>query len=293
VAVGIGDDCAVLRVGRGRDLLVTTDLSIERVHFRREWHPPDSVGHRCLTRGLSDMAAMGGEPVAAFVSLALPRQLPQRWVDEFFEGLLRLARKYKVQLAGGDIAQAEQIAADIVVVGSVPAGKAVLRSGARPGDAIFVTGRLGASAAVLKMLQEDRKIRARRFPEHFYPVAQIEVARRLRQSGRATAMIDISDGLSVDLAHICGESGVGARVEQAAIPRAKVDRVQVSLEMALHGGEDYQLLFTSRKRIPKTVAGVEVTRIGIVTSEPGVVLVDERGRENKLESRGWEHFANE
>src|ERR1700690_4033679 len=149
VVTGIGDDCAVLRLPPGHELLVTTDFSIENVHFRRDWHPPELVGHRCLTRGLSDIAAMGGEPRAAFLSLALASDTPQKWVHGFLKGLLDLAREFKVPLAGGDTAQsAGGIQADIVVVGSVPKGTAVLRSGARPGEHIYVTGELGGAAAV-------------------------------------------------------------------------------------------------------------------------------------------------
>ena len=147
IGLGIGDDCAVLRLPRGHEALITTDFSLEGIHFRRDWHPAGSVGHRCLTRGLSDIAAMGGIPQAAFLSLALPADLPQNWVDQFITGLLRLADRYSVLLAGGDTAQSPQgIMADIVVLGSVPAGQAILRSGAKPGDLIYVTGNLGIVA---------------------------------------------------------------------------------------------------------------------------------------------------
>src|SRR5215467_4030641 len=145
---GIGDDCAVLRLPRGSELLVTTDLCIENVHFRRAWHPAVAVGHRCITRGLSDIAAMGGHPLACFLSLGLPEGLPQSedvpqsWVNSFLRGLLAQAGRFKIPLAGGDISAARQITADIVVTGQVPAGKAILRSGATPGDRIYVTGSL-------------------------------------------------------------------------------------------------------------------------------------------------------
>ena len=149
--VGIGDDCAVLDLPRGTQTLVTTDFSLEGIHFRREWHPADSVGWRCLARGLSDIAAMGGTPRATFVSLALPSELPQEWVDQFFAGFLKLAKEHEVQLAGGDTAESPAgVLADIVVLGSVPNGKAVLRSGASLGDFVYVTGKLGASVATLE-----------------------------------------------------------------------------------------------------------------------------------------------
>src|SRR6266513_2358737 len=163
VLAGIGDDAAVLRLRPGHDALITTDLSIEGTHFRREWHPADSVGHRCLTRGLSDIAAMGGEPFAAFLSLALPADLPQRWADQFFDGLLGTAKDAGVTLAGGDLSQSPNgVMADITVVGSVADGKAVLRSGAAPGDRIYISGELGAPYALLEQMYAapERRFRA-------------------------------------------------------------------------------------------------------------------------------------
>ena len=293
VVTGIGDDCAVLRIPAGHELLVTTDFTLENVHFRREWHPPEVVGWRCLTRGLSDIAAMGGDPRAAFLSLALGRDVPQKWVDRFVGGLLQAAKEFGVPLAGGDTAQsAGGIQADIVLVGSVPKGKAVLRSGARAGDGIYVTGELGGSAATLERLRSGR-IRAEDYERHFHPRARVEVGQWLRRRGLASAMIDLSDGLSTDLAHICEESRLGAVMEAEAIPRATVGRPrqQVSHELALHGGEDYELLLTSAGEIPAKIAGVPVRQIGQISRERGMVLVGEDGRRRKLVARGWEHFA--
>jgi thiamine-monophosphate kinase len=298
ISTAIGDDCSVLRVPANHEMLVTTDFSLEGIHFRREWHPPDAVGHRCLTRGLSDIAAMGGDPLAAFLSLALPADLPQRWVDEFIRGLLRLAKRFGVTLAGGDTAQSPSgVLADIVVVGSVPKGKALLRSGARPGDIIYVTGSLGASAAAVQMLLSGKRKRLRPsdYPEHFYPEPRIKIAGFLRKNEIATSMLDISDGLSTDLAHICQESGVGADVRAAAIPRARIGKPphMVSLETALHGGEAYELLFTAPagKRLPPRFAGVAVTPIGEITRGEGIYL--RTGSERaKLKPQGWEHFRS-
>src|SRR5215813_305714 len=180
---GIGDDCALLRPTPGNQLLVTTDLCIENVHFRRGWHPPASVGHKCLTRGLSDIAAMGGTPTACFLSLGLPPKLPQSWVDGFLTGLRTLARRHRVQLAGGDISSARQIIADIVVAGEVPAGRAVLRSGARPADRIYVTGSLGGSATVLKQLRAGERVKPAKSSPHFYPEPRIQVGRWLQRRG--------------------------------------------------------------------------------------------------------------
>jgi thiamine-monophosphate kinase len=292
IITGIGDDCAVLRVPAGHQLLVTTDFTLEKVHFRREWHPPEVVGWRCLTRGLSDIAAMGGEPQAAFLSMALDRGVPQKWVNRFLAGLLEAAEKFRVTLAGGDTAQSTGgIQADIVVVGSVPKGTAVLRSGARPGDQIYVTGELGGSAAAIARMREG-KVRAADYERHFHPVARVEVGRWLRQRGLASAMIDISDGLSTDLQHICEESGVGAEIEIASIPRARVGRPahQVGTDLALHGGEDYELLFASARKIPAKVAGGTVTRIGRVTRKHGMVLILQNGQQKRMAAQGWEHF---
>jgi thiamine-monophosphate kinase len=308
VLTGIGDDCAVLRLshsgrgrgeerGRGNDSLVTTDFSLEGIHFRRDWHPPESVGHRCLARGLSDIAAMGGEPVAAFLSLALPRNLPQSWVDRFTRGLLSLAKKYHVTLAGGDTAESpDGILADIVLVGRVPKGKAVLRSGARPGDRIYVSGALGGSAAAVRQMRKNprRKLNPREYPRHFFPEPRIELGQILREKGLASAMIDTSDGFSSDLAHICEESGVGAEIRAEAIPRARVGKPtrEVDLQFALHGGEDYELLFTSRrgKRIPSHIAGVPITLIGQVTRFKKIFLINKSGVGLELKPQGWEHF---
>jgi thiamine-monophosphate kinase len=297
VLTGIGDDCAVLRLLPGKDSLVTTDFTLEGIHFHRDWHPAESVGHRCLARGLSDIAAMGGEPVAAFLSLALPRDLPQSWVKCFLRGLLSLAEKYGITLAGGDTAESPYaILADIIVVGTAPKGKALLRSGARLGDRIFVSGELGGSAAAVVEMRAKRnkKLKPQDYPRHFYPEPRVELGRILREKGLATAMIDISDGLSTDLAHICEESSVGAEIESAPIPRARAGKParQADLALALHGGEDYELLFTVRpgKRVPAQIAGVPLTQVGRVTRGRKIFLRDPKGIGYELVPRGWEHF---
>jgi thiamine-monophosphate kinase len=295
VKTGIGDDCAILRIPPAHEALVTTDFSLEGIHFRRQWHDPATVGHRCLVRGLSDIAAMGGDPIAAFLSLALPRNLPQNWVDRFVKALLKLGQRFDVSLAGGDTAESpDGILADIVVVGSVPKGKAILRSGARPEDRIFVTGALGGSSAALELLFAGRKLRPDDFPRHFRPIPRIELGRVLRENRLASAMIDLSDGLSTDLAHICEESGVGARIQAQAIPVATIGRPARNggLHFAMHGGEDYELLFTARpgKRVPKRIAGVPVTEIGQITRGRRIVLINGR-EQSELIPQGWEHFG--
>ncbi|HEY7405975.1 MAG TPA: thiamine-phosphate kinase [Candidatus Angelobacter sp.] len=293
VAQGIGDDCAILQPPPGSRLLVTTDLCIENVHFRRKWHPAPSVGHRCLTRGLSDIAAMGGAPVACFLSLGLPPKLPQTWVDRFLQGFHNLARRFHIQLAGGDISTATEIVADIVVIGHVRDGGAVLRSGARPGDRIYVTGSLGSSAAVLRQLVSGKRIKPTRSSAHFYPQPRIQVGRWLLRHGLATAMIDLSDGLSVDMAHICEESRVSAFINSGKIPIAR----GATLDLALHGGEDYELLFTARKRakIPARIAGLPVTELGTIASSrnysSAIQILSENGTIRPLPHGGWQHFT--
>ncbi|HEU5235325.1 MAG TPA: thiamine-phosphate kinase [Terriglobales bacterium] len=286
--LGIGDDCAILRVPTGHEALVTTDFSLEGVHFRREWRSPECIGHRCLARGLSDIAAMGGRPMAAFLSLALPKNVPQRWVDRFFSGLLRLAEKFKVELAGGDTSQSPVgVLADITVVGSVPRGTALRRSGARVGDQIYVTGALGESAAALQLLTQEKIKRRDVFPE-----PRIAIGDWLVKKGVAGACIDASDGLSTDLAHICEESVVGAVVGAAAIPvHPSAGKLHNALDLALHGGEDYELLFTAAKkaRVPAQVADVQITRIGEITSG-STVRLSQNGRTVALSPAGWEHF---
>ncbi|HKI26348.1 MAG TPA: thiamine-phosphate kinase [Candidatus Sulfotelmatobacter sp.] len=300
--VGIGDDCAVLRFLPGRqsgnaEVLVTTDFTLEGIHFRRDWHPAESVGHRCLARGLSDIAAMGGEPVAAFLSLALPRDLPQAWVGRFARSLISLAEKHGASLAGGDTAESpDGILADIVVVGTAPKGKAVLRSGARPGDRVFVSGELGGSAAAIVQMRArpKKKLNPRDYPRHFYPEPRVELGRMLRERRLASAMIDVSDGLSTDLAHLCEESGVGAEIAAELIPRARVGKParEVDLDLALHGGEDYELLFTvpQGKRVPAQMAGVALTEIGRMTRSRRMVIENAKGVGYELAARGWEHF---
>jgi thiamine-monophosphate kinase len=296
VVHSIGDDCAVLSTLPGTQTLVTTDFSLEGVHFRREWHPADSVGHRCLTRGLSDIAAMGGQPFAAFLSLALPASLPQRWADQFFDGLLNAAKSAAVTLAGGDLAQSPVgVMADITVLGTVAEGKAILRSTAQPGDRIFVSGELGAPSAVLEQMyaSPERRFRAASYPAHFYPQAQLALARFLAEKQIPSAMIDISDGLSIDLTRLCRASGVGALLQENAIPIASLNRHEVELRHALHGGDEYQLLFTvpPGRRLPAEYKHIPLSLIGYITEGDEISIEHENGYITELEPQGWQHFT--
>jgi len=312
--LGIGDDCALICLRVGEELAVTTDLSIADRHFRLGWHPPESVGHRVLARGLSDLAAMGARPIAAFLSLGLPRELTvargrrPSWVELFFDGLLALAQIHRTPLAGGDLAQSPIAVADIVLVGAVPRGHALLRSGARPGDLLYVTGALGGAAAGLACLTELanssgpaktsprlRSIPAKLEPmlaPHLYPQPRIAQGRWLVRHKLATAALDLSDGLSTDLAHLCEESGVAAEVDAAALPLHPA----ATLAQALNGGEDYELLFTApaSARLPRSISGIPVTRVGRIVpprrGKPQIALVTPQGKQ-PLEPRGWEHFS--
>ena len=305
--LGIGDDCAVLRPPKGHDLAVTTDLSLEGRHFRRDTHTPESAGHRCLARGLSDIAAMGATPLAAFLSLALPAGFHHTaagrgWTSRFLDGLLALAEEHRTPLAGGDTAAAPEnlILADIVLLGTVPAGRELRRSAARPGDAIFVTGALGGAAAelqsVLSRPRRYRRAQATGDHPHLFPRPRLAAGRGLMRRGLAHACIDLSDGLSTDLQHLCDESGVSAVIDEQLLPihaqAIALGTKTAALKSALHGGEDYELLFTADPRtpMPKVIAGTVVTRIGeIVRGRAKMHLRTRTGRLVPLKASGWEH----
>ena len=311
--LSIGDDCALLAPHRNEELAVTTDLSIAGQHFRLNWHQPEAVGHRVLARGLSDLAAMGARPVAAFLSLGLPRELTvpasrraesHSWVQRFLDGLLALAEAHSTPLAGGDLAESSVAVADIVLAGAVPRGRALLRSGAKPGDMLYVTGALGGAAAGLACLENLAKAQpgranppripkkfAARLAPHLYPQPRIPQGLWLQRHGLASAALDVSDGLSTDLAHLCAESGVAAEVDASALPI----HPGATLAQALHGGEDYELLFTApaSARVPRSIAGVKITKIGCIVKaragRPALTLISPQGAQ-PLEPQGCEHF---
>jgi thiamine-monophosphate kinase len=270
---GIGDDCAILRPRANEDLVFTSDFVIEDRHFTLATHSPSQIGHKALTRSLSDLAAMGAEPMFCLVSLAVPGKLNGPFVDRFYQGLLRVAKRYSISLAGGDLSRFDKVIVDVMCCGRVPRGKALLRSDGKPGQRIFVTGKLGAAAHAFAA---GRPI---------LPVPRIEAGTALRKLGASAAM-DLSDGLSLDLARLCKESDVGAEVSAKKLPIAR----HVTLDEALNGGEDYELLFTASAKIkvPAAIGKLPITEIGILTrGGPGVILMDG----HPLQSKGFDHFA--
>jgi len=294
VRLGIGDDCAILRQPKGHEILVTTDFTLEGRHFRRDLHPPESVGHRALARGLSDLGAMGARPLAAFLSLALPSEMlttsgGRRWVERFLSGLRGLAQEFSVPLAGGDTSESPTnlVLADIVLVGSAPAGRALRRSGGRAGDALYVTGELGGAAAELAAMKRRPGKRQHILSDktgkdgppgfvgrpQMYPRPRVEVGLALLRRHLATAAISTADLPIHSLALAAGS--------------------MLAVDFALNGGEDYELLFAASPGVhmPRSIAGVRITRIGSLVRGSAVTMMDSAGRGTPLKPGGWEHFA--
>ncbi|HEV8384836.1 MAG TPA: thiamine-phosphate kinase, partial [Candidatus Acidoferrales bacterium] len=277
--LGIGDDAALISLSRAMDSVVTCDAFIENVHFLLDVHAPDSVGYKALARATSDVAAMGAAPRFFLLTLALPARRTGKWLGKFLAGMSRAAREYGLVLAGGDVSSHSSIAISITVIGEIAHGLALTRSGARPGDLIYVSGTLGAAQLGLQLIRRElhRHKRWRRLMrQHCYPTIRLALGKFLSARHLASAMIDVSDGLSTDLARLCSASGVGARIFRERIPAVKIppplrQRRFDSLAMALHGGDDYELLFTVprrlAKRIPARHDGVRLTPIGEITRE--------------------------
>jgi thiamine-monophosphate kinase len=302
LALGVGDDAALLKPRPGRQLVLTCDWFIEGSHFLRDKHPPDSIGWKCLARAVSDVAAMGGEPRYFLLSLALPKTHTGQWLDGFLKGLARAEKRLGCELAGGDTTRTDKILINVTVIGESSAGRAVLRSGAKPGDLIFVSGRLGEAESGLRDVRSGRTHGGKEnlwVKKHLYPEPRLALGRWLAGKRLATAMMDLSDGLSTDLTRLCAASGVGARIAIDKIPKAELpdkrgrSRFDAS-ELALHGGDDYELLFTVHPRqagqVPSAFQGLPLSCIGEVTPKPGVVLVGVEGREQKFVPRGWDPF---
>lgn len=335
--VGIGDDAAILGQSGRSETVITTDLLVEEIDFRLETMPPRFLGHKALAVSLSDIAAMGARPRWSLLSIGIPRKVwRSSFVDDFYEGFFSLARRHGVTLIGGDVSRTpERIVVDSIALGEVARGRAILRAGASPGDHIFVTGTLGGSAAGLRLLADGARLqglhaRSRednwRSPEraarslergagsgaartiealllcHLRPEARVEWGALLAAERLATAMIDLSDGLSSDLAHLCRESGVGAVIEASRVPvnplamrLGHLHHLEPDpLALALDGGEDFELLFTVSPRrlkgLPPEVCGVPATYIGDVTNQAGRVMLRDGARQRRLRAGGFSHF---
>ncbi len=299
IRLGIGDDAAVVRPGRA-DFLLTTDLLIEDVHFTTAIQPPFFLGRKSLNVNVSDIAAMGGRPRYALLGLGLKPGLSREWVEGFFAGLKAAAGDADVALIGGDISGSKKICISVTLVGE--ANRSVPRGGARPGDLIFVSGSLGQAAAGLRLLEKGLRLgvdpRADGLLRAFLdPVPRVRLGRELARGGLATAMIDMSDGLSVDLRHLCEESRCGADVDLQALPISPELRLfeRRPENRALHGGEDYQLLFAVPPRRLAKISGLRkrhgLSQIGEFRKGKGIIVLDGRGRRRPLESRGFEHLT--
>jgi thiamine-monophosphate kinase len=298
VLIGIGDDAALVKTP-GK-LLLTTDILVEDEDFRRDGHPARLLGRKALNVNLSDIAAMGGRPLHALVGMALPGDIEESWLRQFMAGFRAAAREAGVALVGGDLSQADRIMIAVTVTGE--ARSTVRRSGAKPGDAIYVSGTLGDAAGGFRLLEKGGHrgvVKAVRplIDAFLDPTPRLKLGSLLARRKLASAMIDLSDGLSVDLAHICRESGVGAEVEAARIPvsAALAYMARDPLAMALDGGEDFELLFTVR---PANLAAVDrlaarhrLTRIGRVTAGRRITLIGPGKKKKPLRPRGFEHFV--
>jgi thiamine-monophosphate kinase len=311
---GIGDDAAVFRSSAGKETVITADLLVEDIDFRRTTTAPSLLGHKALAVSLSDIAAMGARPMWSLVSIGVPENVWEtEFLDHFYDGLLELANHYGVQLIGGDTSRTNaNIVIDSVVAGECATGTAVMRSGAKPGDHIFVTGSLGAAAAGLRLIERGAHLADQNLGDEDSQKLDHVLIRQLRPEPRvgwgivlgeehlATAMIDLSDGLSSDLNRLCAASEVGALIDSSLLP---IDNRVVELcgrraldplQLALHGGEDFELLFTVKPtdvaRLPRRVDGVEIKRIGEITNLSDDVRISEGARIWDLKPGGWKHF---
>ncbi len=316
--LGIGDDAAIISSGGKNDWVISCDASLEGVHFLAKTHPPDSVGYKSLVRATSDLPAMGATPRYFLLTLAIPASHTGAWLDQFLKGMARAARSMKMVLAGGDTTESNTVLISVTVIGEVARGEDVTRSGARPGDIIYVSGSLGRAQLGLELLLHGSLWAKGSFGEaarhaddiprailqpHLYPEITLPLGAWLAKHRMASAMIDLSDGLSTDLTRLCKASGVGAEIQSAAIPllslptslskykgKLKLD----PLRMALNGGEDYELLLTVPPRKVKNLRGApgfsELTPIGEVTRSKNVILVGPNGMKKPLKPQGWDPF---
>jgi thiamine-monophosphate kinase len=305
VVVGPGDDAAVIKTERGAFDVLTTDAQVDGIHFDLRFVPPDAVGHRALAVNLSDLAAMGAEPRAALVSLLLPDELAVGTVDGILDGLLSLAARYRVALVGGNITRTTgPLALDVTATGSVRPRRVLMRSGAKPGDDVYVTGTLGSAAAgleVLKAVGDAAGSHMAAVERYLRPEPRVRLGMLLGRNRAASSCMDLSDGLADAARQVAEASGVGVTIEAATLPIADDVRAwhlnagHDVVQYAATGGDDYELLFTSRpsqrgrlRGVRRQGGNVPITRIGVVTKGRDVLIRDESGMREM--PRGYEHF---
>jgi len=308
IVQGIGDDCAVIALDGGQCLLVTTDLLVEKIHFLRSWSSPYLLGRKALAVNVSDIAACGGIPRDAFVSLAIPDDVSVEWLDALYEGLMSFAREFDINVLGGDTTRSKKdLVINIALTGLVSRDEVLLRNTARPGDVIVLTGQTGLSAAGCHLLLHDLDL-----PEdlasplktaHLDPRPHVKEGRFLVASQCCSTAIDVSDGLSSDLGHICSQSGVGALLYEDRVPITDLLRSacrqmgQDPLDWALHGGEDYVLIAAIKEDCPARLEknardlGIEIFPIGVLVKEKGMKIQRISGIIEELSPGGWNHFA--
>lgn len=305
VELGIGDDAALLRPSGKTDWVLSCDSSFEGVHFRDGVHPPDSVGYKSLARAVSDLAAMGAHPRYFLLALALPSAKTGAWFDHFARGVARAARELQIRLIGGDISKTASVTISVTVLGEIVPGNALTRAGARAGDLLYVSGQLGGAQLGLELLNLIargllRQSSLKRYLQpHFYPRIPQALGESLARRRIPSAMMDISDGLSTDLTRLCTASGVGAQISADKIPAAKVPPALLAvgidpLTLALHGGDDYGLLFTvppkSAQRLRRIAPRSQITQIGEITRRQQLLLIDRNGCSSLLLPKGWQPF---
>ncbi|HVQ37285.1 MAG TPA: thiamine-phosphate kinase [Pyrinomonadaceae bacterium] len=314
---GIGDDAAVLRSAAGSDVVISTDLLVEGIDFRRNTTQPNQLGHKALAVSLSDIAAMGARPRWSLLSIGVPGDVWEtEFIESFYAGFFQLADRFGVKLIGGDLSRTlERIVVNSIVLGECAYEQEVFRSEAKPGDQIYVTGFLGDAAAGLRLIERGARVQGESLTaadnnsidhlllRHLQPEPRVGWGLLVGHQQLATAMIDLSDGLSSDLNHLCDESKVGALVDSSSVPIDQLvteicgRRALDPLMLALHGGEDFELLFTvdpeNVSKLPKRVDGIPITRIGEIKELSHGVQIAEGSKIWKLEPGGWEHFKSE
>ncbi len=310
---GIGDDCAVIRKDDQRVWLLTMDTLVESVHFNRAFHPPELLGRKAVSVNVSDIGAMGGKPVFVLLSAGMPHGFDETWFLAFVRGLTEACREYGCFIIGGDtVASPGGLTFTLTVIGEARADQVLYRSGARPGDSVWVSGPLGLAAAGLELLSRNIEPENRAFDplreKHLNPPARVALGQELAASGRVHAMMDLSDGLATDLAHLCKQSGTGARLFAPDLPglgmlAAAARRTGCDpLHWALSGGEDFELLFTASPEERSTLVevaetcGLKIVPVGVIVAGAGVTLIqpeaDGTQREIAISYQGFDHFRN-